>query len=36
MRHRIVANEWADDTSTGWVEVSNVGDSTVKVVGDSR
>ncbi len=36
MRHGIVANEWAERTPAGWVEVSNVGDSTVKIVGESR
>jgi hypothetical protein len=33
MRHGIVANEWAERTATGWAEVSNVGDSTVGIVG---
>src|SRR5687768_2468669 len=36
MRHGIVANEWGEYTpAAGWVEVSNVGDSTVKIIGDS-
>ena len=33
MRHGIVANEWAERTPAGWVDVSNVGDSTVRIVG---
>jgi arylsulfatase A-like enzyme len=33
MRHGIVANEWEEHTAAGWVEVSNVGDSTVAIVG---
>ncbi|HKH91899.1 MAG TPA: alkaline phosphatase family protein [Gemmatimonadaceae bacterium] len=33
MRHGIVANEWAERTPAGWLEVSNVGDSTVRIVG---
>jgi predicted AlkP superfamily pyrophosphatase or phosphodiesterase len=33
MRHGIVANEWSERTPAGWREVSNVGDSTVKIVG---
>lgn len=33
MRHGIVANEWAERTPAGWVGVSNVGDSTVQIVG---
>jgi len=33
MHHGIVANEWAERTANGLVEVSNVGDSTVKIVG---
>jgi predicted AlkP superfamily pyrophosphatase or phosphodiesterase len=33
MRHGIVANEWAERTAAGWVDVSNVGDSTEKIVG---
>jgi predicted AlkP superfamily pyrophosphatase or phosphodiesterase len=32
MRHGIVANEWAERTPAGWVDVSNVGDSTEKIV----
>jgi predicted AlkP superfamily pyrophosphatase or phosphodiesterase len=35
MRHGVVANEWAERTPAGWVEVSNVGDSTVSIVGQS-
>ena len=35
MRHGIVANEWSEHTPAGWIDVSNVGDSTVKIVGDS-
>lgn len=35
MRHGIVANEWGEFTPAGWVEVSNVGDSTVRIIGDS-
>ena len=34
MRHGIVANEWSERTPAGWVSVSNVGDSTVRIVGD--
>ena len=33
MHHGVVANEWAERTPAGWVDVSNVGDSTVKIVG---
>jgi predicted AlkP superfamily pyrophosphatase or phosphodiesterase len=33
MRHGIVANEWSVRTPRGIVDVSNVGDSTVKIVG---
>ena len=33
MRHGVVANEWAERTPKGWVDVSNVGDSTVHIVG---
>jgi predicted AlkP superfamily pyrophosphatase or phosphodiesterase len=33
MRHGIVANEWVERTKTGWVDVSNVGDSTKQIVG---
>lgn len=33
MRHGIVANEWSERTAKGWVDVSNVGDSTVRIVG---
>ena len=33
MRHGIVANEWAERTRAGWVRISNVGDSTVHIVG---
>jgi predicted AlkP superfamily pyrophosphatase or phosphodiesterase len=33
MHHGIVANEWSERTAKGWVEVSNVGDSTVRIVG---
>jgi hypothetical protein len=33
MRHGVVANEWAEKTPAGWVDVSNVGDSTEKIVG---
>ena len=33
MRHGIVANEWQVRTPKGLVDVSNVGDSTVKIVG---
>ena len=36
MRHGIVANEWGEHTPAGWVEVSNVGDSTVTIIGDAR
>jgi predicted AlkP superfamily pyrophosphatase or phosphodiesterase len=32
MRHGIVANEWQERTPKGLVDVSNVGDSTVKIV----
>jgi predicted AlkP superfamily pyrophosphatase or phosphodiesterase len=33
MRHGIVANEWSERTTKGWLDVSNVGDSTVRIVG---
>ncbi|PYP75405.1 MAG: hypothetical protein DMD35_21430 [Gemmatimonadetes bacterium] len=33
MRHGIVANEWQERTPKGLVDVSNVDDSTVKIVG---
>jgi predicted AlkP superfamily pyrophosphatase or phosphodiesterase len=33
MQHGIVANDWAERTGAGWLGVSNVGDSTVKIVG---
>lgn len=33
MRHGIVANDWKEKTGAGWTSVSNVGDSTVKIVG---
>src|SRR5690348_330440 len=33
MHHGIVANEWAERTRKGLVQVSNVGDSTVRIVG---
>ncbi|HEX7981791.1 MAG TPA: alkaline phosphatase family protein [Gemmatimonadaceae bacterium] len=33
MRHGIVANEWQERTPRGLVDVSNVGDSTAKIVG---
>ena len=33
MRHGIVANDWVERTKTGWIDVSNVGDSTKKIVG---
>jgi predicted AlkP superfamily pyrophosphatase or phosphodiesterase len=36
MRHGIVANDWAERTKKGWVDVSNVGDSTVTIVGYPR
>lgn len=32
-RHGIVSNEWDERTAAGWKQVSNVGDSTVKVIG---
>lgn len=32
-RHGIVANEWMEKTPAGWVTVSNVGDTTVRIVG---
>ena len=32
-RHGVVANEWLEETPAGWRPVSNVGDSTVKIVG---
>lgn len=32
-RHGVVANEWLEETPSGWVNVSNVGDSTVRIVG---
>lgn len=33
MRHGIVANDWTERTRAGWLDVSNVGDSTVQIVG---
>jgi arylsulfatase A-like enzyme len=33
MHHGIVANEWTERTPKGLVDVSNVGDSTVRIVG---
>jgi len=33
MQHGIVANEWDERTRAGWMGVSNVGDSTVRIVG---
>jgi predicted AlkP superfamily pyrophosphatase or phosphodiesterase len=33
MHHGIVANEWEERTRGGWVGISNVGDSTIKIVG---
>lgn len=33
MRHGIVSNEWLALTRTAWIGVSNVGDSTVQIVG---
>jgi predicted AlkP superfamily pyrophosphatase or phosphodiesterase len=36
MRHGIVANDWGERTKQGWVDVSNVGDSTVTIVGYPR
>jgi predicted AlkP superfamily pyrophosphatase or phosphodiesterase len=33
MHHGIVANDWGERTKTGWVDVSNVGDSTVRIIG---
>jgi hypothetical protein len=33
MRHGIVANDWVERTAVSWVDVSNVGDSTVHIVG---
>ena len=36
MRHGIVANDWAERTKKGWVDVSNVGDSTVSIVGNPK
>jgi predicted AlkP superfamily pyrophosphatase or phosphodiesterase len=35
-RHGIVANEWDEKTAAGWLQVSNVGDSTVRIVGQPR
>ena len=32
-RHGIVANEWFENVDGDWVEISNVGDSTVQIVG---
>ncbi len=32
-RHGIVANEWFEQVDGEWVEISNVGDSTVQIVG---
>jgi predicted AlkP superfamily pyrophosphatase or phosphodiesterase len=34
MRHGIVANEWSERTPKGLVDLSNVGDSTVRIVGN--
>jgi predicted AlkP superfamily pyrophosphatase or phosphodiesterase len=36
MRHGIVANDWAERTKKGWVDVSNVGDSTVTILGNPK
>ena len=33
MHHGIVANDWGERTKKGWVDVSNVGDSTERMVG---
>lgn len=33
-RHGIVANEWLEETPAGWAIMSNVGDSTVRIVGE--
>jgi predicted AlkP superfamily pyrophosphatase or phosphodiesterase len=33
MHHGIVANDWSERTKKGWVDVSNVGDSTVRIIG---
>jgi predicted AlkP superfamily pyrophosphatase or phosphodiesterase len=33
MHHGIVANEWSERTPRGWLEVSNVGDSTTSILG---
>ena len=32
-RHGIVGNSWYERTSAGWLEVENIGDSTVSVIG---
>ena len=32
-RHGIVANEWFENVDGEWIEISNVGDSTVQIVG---
>lgn len=36
MHHGIIANEWWVKTPAGWVEVSNVGDSTLAIIGSAR
>ena len=33
MRHGVVSNEWEEWTPSGWTDLSNVGDSTVRIVG---
>ena len=35
-RHGIIANEWEERTGGGWVTVSNVGDSTTRIVGQPK
>lgn len=35
-RHGIIANEWQERTGRGWVTVSNVGDSTTRIVGQPK
>jgi predicted AlkP superfamily pyrophosphatase or phosphodiesterase len=32
-RHGIIANEWYERSGDGWVEISNVGDSSARIVG---
>jgi predicted AlkP superfamily pyrophosphatase or phosphodiesterase len=35
-RHGIIANEWQEETGSGWVTISNVGDSNMRIVGQPK